>query len=99
METTDFDSDELSRLEGLDQEQLNDLNTTFNGLVSWMDSMHVRRSEVAGMAHQSHHLGWDYALMEAMAEDARTLARAEGKLRQINPGSSYFIINEELLNS
>jgi len=84
---------QLKILEELSQEQLIALETSFDGLVKMM-SFGVKRDQVAGIAHQSHHLGWDHIIMEQLARDPDTLARAEAELRRRHPESLYFDIND-----
>ena len=90
----DFTDDELTGLEGLSSEQLIALERTFDGLVAAMGYIAVPRNGVPGLAHQSHHLGWDSTLMVGLAQDERTLDRAEQVLKERNPEALYFSLQE-----
>jgi hypothetical protein len=85
----EFSDDEIQGLEGLSEPDLRSLSTGFNGLVATM-RLCRDKSSIVGAAHQSHHLGWDHYVVEALAQDEPTLKRAEAKLMISNPDSLYF---------
>lgn len=78
---------DIEAFAALEPEQQKSLETAFRGLVTMLH--YAKPGGEVGAAHQSHHLGYDFGLMEELARDPATLGRAQLALMDIEPDAFY----------